>query len=152
MSQTVRIYWQYILSRLRVTVRPSVLFIRKKTQKLSRRPTLAHTRLLNEPATPVTMRSRLNRQRHIGAATTAVILKTAKINKSKRRLDKFGLGIITWPIDVEELERKHKTKETRAKSKSTYNTTENNTRINNINVLKCKQNIGNIIPYKYNTH
>ena len=79
----------------------------KNTQKLSQRPTLVHTWLLNEPATPVTMRSRLNRQRPVEAATTAVKLsgyivrqnienhqvKTA--TKRDSRLEKCGLGITT---------------------------------------------------------
>ena len=40
----------------------------KNTQEISRRPTLDHTWLLNEPATPVTIWSRLNRQLDVGAA------------------------------------------------------------------------------------
>ena len=39
--------------------------------------------LLNGPATPITMRSRLNRYRPVGAATTAVMQR--KINESKWR-------------------------------------------------------------------
>ena len=53
----------------------------KNTHKLSRRPTLAHTWLLNESAAPVTMPSWLNRQRPIGAATTAWSLGLERIHQ-----------------------------------------------------------------------
>ena len=39
-SQTVRIDWQYIMSRVRVSVRPGNVFIKKTNQKLSRKPSL----------------------------------------------------------------------------------------------------------------
>ena len=74
--------------------------------------------LLNEPATPVTMRSRLNRQRTVGAATTAVTGPTQprqiepKQRKETRQngkneslhlhgLTQCGLGIITWTMRLQ---------------------------------------------------
>ena len=45
MSLTVRIVWQYILSRVRVSVRPSILLYAKNIHKLSQRPSKF---LLNE--------------------------------------------------------------------------------------------------------
>ena len=84
-------------------------FNTRKTRKNYREDRPSRMCLLNEPATPVTMRSLLNRQRVVGAATTAVILSGDRLSqnskKSKRRqwefihslLEKCGLGIITWP-------------------------------------------------------
>ena len=43
MSLTVSIVWQYILSRVRVSVGPSIFFVyAKNSHKLSRKPILAH--------------------------------------------------------------------------------------------------------------
>ena len=42
MSQTDRIVWQYILSRVRISVRPSIFLYAKNIHKLSRMPSLAH--------------------------------------------------------------------------------------------------------------
>ena len=59
--------------------------------------------MLNEPAAPVTMWLRLNRQRSVGAATTAVICsgdrcaKTAKSNKSNGENESLYLhGLNKW--------------------------------------------------------
>ena len=41
MSLTVRIIWQYILSRIRISVRPGIFLYAKNIHKLSRRPTLS---------------------------------------------------------------------------------------------------------------
>ena len=41
MSLTVPIVWQYILSRVRVSVRPSIFLYAKNIHKLSRRPAVA---------------------------------------------------------------------------------------------------------------
>ena len=112
MSLTVRIVWEYIPSRVRVSVRPSIFCIREKSSINYHESRPSCIWLLNGQAAPVTMRSRLNGQRPVGAESTVVILsrtdwpKTAKINQSKRRqwefihsrLEQCGLGIITWPM------------------------------------------------------
>ena len=62
-----------ILPRVRVSVPPSILFITRKTPKNYREDRPSRMWLLDELATPVTIRSWLNRQLPVGAATTAVI-------------------------------------------------------------------------------
>ena len=109
MSLTVRIVWQYILSRVRVSVRLA-FFYPRKTLKISRMPTLGHVAV---EWTSGTGNSHGWMASDVGAAaTTAVYLvatdwaKTAKIDKPKRRqwefipsrLEKCGLGIITCPM------------------------------------------------------
>ena len=42
MSLTVRIAWQYILSRVRVSVRPSIFLYAKNINKLPQKPTFAY--------------------------------------------------------------------------------------------------------------
>ena len=42
MSLTVRIIWQYILSRVRVSIRPSIFLYEKNMTKLPRKPTFAY--------------------------------------------------------------------------------------------------------------
>ena len=51
MSQTVRIDWQYILSRVRVSVRPSNFFIREKHPKPRGNRVASACVYLNDPAT-----------------------------------------------------------------------------------------------------
>ena len=74
----------YILSQVRLSFRPSYFYTRKTpTNYREDRPSCMC--LLNEQATPVTMRSRLNRQRAIGVATTAVKLSGDRLNRNSEK-------------------------------------------------------------------
>ena len=81
MSLTVSIVWQYILSRVRVSVGPSIFFVYAKTAINYHESRSSRIWLLNGPAAPVTMRSRLNGQRPVGAESTAVILSQKQRNQ-----------------------------------------------------------------------
>ena len=113
---TVRIVWQYILSRVRIPIRPSMhFFYTRKTLINYHESRPSRIWLLNGPAArPVTMSSATATVEWPATLrcvdTSAVILrrtdwqKTAKINQSKRRqlefihsrLEQCGSGIITW--------------------------------------------------------
>ena len=64
----------------------------RKTSKNYREDRPSRLWLLNEPATPVIMRSRLNRQRAVGAATTAVIC----LYLSHSHTRSYDFWIVDW--------------------------------------------------------
>ena len=57
MYLTVRIVWQYILSRVRFSVRPSIFLYAKNNNKLPEKPTFAYLTVEWTSGRPVTMRS-----------------------------------------------------------------------------------------------
>ena len=92
MSQTVRIEWQYILSRVRISVRPSIFYTRKHTKAIAKTESRARV-LLDAPVTvdrsPATT----------WAATTAIIAakdwaKTATTRVYTFTTWKNGLGLL----------------------------------------------------------
>ena len=74
-------------------------FNTRKTHKNYREDRHSRNCLLNEPATPVTMPSRLNRQRLVvGAATTAVILSGDRLrqNSEKQQVKTATMRVYTF--------------------------------------------------------
>ena len=93
MSLTVRIVWQYILSRVRVSVRPSIFLYAKNINKLPRKPTFAYLTVewtsgaaghtaLSDGHGWMASDSSLCRY-NCGNTYPDRLTKTAKINKSK---------------------------------------------------------------------
>ena len=94
MSQTDRIVWQYILSRVRISVRPSIFFIREKTSLNYRECRVSRIWLLNEKGRNAGLagdRSTVSGKhtRAFNGHSTDRLSQHDENNKSKRRQREF---------------------------------------------------------------